>query len=120
MSTLVRPGQPMGVSPAVHKRIRGRLGRVPCALAPPLLPLPAGSAPIIPRPQLPDGPASNAGRPWPQGCPSSVNTSLPSPSSPRAAPLPARGGGAFPLALKTPSIQALSSFFHPNMREHVL
>lgn len=92
MSTLVRPGQPMGVSPAVHKRIRGLLGRVPCALAPPLLPLPAGSAPIIPRPQLPDGPASNAGRPWPQGCPSSVNTSLPSPSSPRAAPLPARGG----------------------------
>lgn len=69
MSTLVRPGQPMVVSPAVHKRIRGRLGRVPCALAPPLLPLPAGSAPSFPAPSSPMAPPPTLGAPGRKAAP---------------------------------------------------
>lgn len=62
----------------------------PKAPAPPQTPAP-DSVP----PPAPDSPASNAGRSQRCGCPSSVNTFLPAPSSPRTAPLEACGEGRF-------------------------
>lgn len=56
---------------------------------------PQTPAPDSVPPPAPDSPASNAGRSQRRGCPSSVNTFLPAPTSPRTAPLEACGGGLF-------------------------
>lgn len=72
-----------------------------------------------PPPSSLTGPASKAGRSGLHCCPSSVNTSLPAPRSPRTAPLPGRGGDVFPRASKTSSVHALLSFFPPNLRTRV-
>lgn len=73
--------------------------------------------PDWPRPQSPNRPRLQYRALGRHGCPSSVNTPLPAPSSTRTAPLSAHGGEPFPLASKIPPIRALQGLFHSKLRQ---
>jgi len=76
----------------------------------------APQRPDWPRPQSPNRPRLQHQALGRHGCPSSVNTPLPAPSSTRTAPFSAHGGEPFPLASKIPPIQALLALFHSKLR----